>query len=74
MKVTVKLFASFRQGRFDLEQRDYPAATTVADVVKELELAEEELGIMMGNSRHVDLDRVLVAGETLALFPLLGGG
>jgi molybdopterin converting factor small subunit len=29
---------------------------------------------MMINSRHVKLERVLVEGDTLALFPLLGGG
>jgi molybdopterin converting factor small subunit len=29
---------------------------------------------MMVNNRHVKLDRVLIEGDTLALFPLLGGG
>lgn len=74
MKITVKLFASFRTGRFSIEDRHYPEGTTVADVVAELHLAEQELGIMMVNSRHVKLDRVLEDGDTLALFPLLGGG
>lgn len=74
MKVTVKLFATFRAGRFDVEIRDYPAGATVADVVQDLELPEEKLGILMINHRHVDLDRVLSEGETLAIFPLLGGG
>ncbi len=74
MKVTVKLFATFRAGRFNIEVRDYPAGTTVADVVKDLELPGEKLGILMINHRHVDLDRVLSEGETLAIFPLVGGG
>ncbi len=74
MRIHVKLFASFRTGRFDIEPRDYPAGTTVADVVAELELPVTELGIIMVNSRHVKLDRELVEGDTLALFPLLGGG
>jgi sulfur-carrier protein len=74
MRITVKLFASFRTGRFDIETRDYPPGTTVADIVVGLELPVAELGIMMVNSRHVKLDRELVDGETLALFPLLGGG
>jgi len=74
MQVTVKLFASFRTGRFEIETCDYPAGTTVADVADNLKLPHAELGIMMINNRHVKLDRVLADGDILALFPLLGGG
>ncbi len=74
MNITVKLFASFRTGRFDIETGDYPEGATVADVADSLMLPHSELGIMMINNRHVKLDRVLVEGDTLALFPLLGGG
>jgi len=74
MKITVKLFASFRAGRFDIETVEYLEGTTVADVADSLKLPQSELGIMMVNSRHVKLERVLADGETLALFPLLGGG
>jgi sulfur-carrier protein len=74
MKVTVKLFATFRAGRFDIEIREYPDGTIVEQIVNELELPREKLGIVMVNSRHVDLDRVLQDGDTLALFPLVGGG
>jgi molybdopterin synthase sulfur carrier subunit len=74
MNVTVKLFASFRTGRFDIETVVYPTGTTVADVADSLKLPRSELGIMMINSRHVKLERVLAEGDTLALFPLLGGG
>jgi molybdopterin synthase sulfur carrier subunit len=74
MNITVKLFASFRTGRFDIESRDYPEGTTVADAADSLNLPQSELGIMMINNRHVKLDHLLVEGDTLALFPLLGGG
>lgn len=74
MKVTVKLFASFRTGRFDIETVDYPPGTTVANVADSLKLPRNELGIMMINNRHVKLDHQLTDGDTLALFPLLGGG
>lgn len=74
MNVTVKLFATFRTGRFDIESRSYPEGTTVAEVVRELNLEEKELGVMLVNSRHVKIDHQLVEGDTLALFPLLGGG
>ena len=74
MKITLKLFASFRIGRFDIETVDYPPGTTVADVEDSLKLPRNELGIMMINNRHVKLDSLIADGDTLALFPLLGGG
>ena len=74
MKITVKLFATFRIGRFSIEEREYPAGTTVSRIAAELGLTESELGIMLVNSRHVRLDHLLEDGDVLALFPLLGGG
>jgi len=74
MKIRVKLFATFRSGRFDIEEREYPAGTTVVQVVEQLELPLEKLGILMVNHVHVELERVLTEGETLAIFPLVGGG
>lgn len=74
MQVTVKLFATFRTGRFAVETREYPDGTTVGQIVRELEIPEPELGILMVNSRHVDLERVMADGESLAIFPLVGGG
>ena len=74
MQITVKLFATFRAGRFVIENRNYPDGTTVHDIVKDLALPEPQLGILMINHKHVNLDRVLVEGETVAIFPLVGGG
>ncbi|HIJ96341.1 MAG TPA: MoaD/ThiS family protein [Desulfuromonadales bacterium] len=74
MKITVKLFASFRTGRFEVETSDYPPGTTVAEIAERLQLTTAELGIMLCNHRHVKLDYELVEGDVLALFPLLGGG
>jgi len=74
MRVTVKLFASFRTGRTPIAESELPEGTTIADVVAELDIPVSELGIIMVNSRHAKLDRELADGDTLALFPLLGGG
>jgi molybdopterin converting factor small subunit len=74
MRITVKLFATFRSGRFAVEIRDYPAGTAVSDIVAELALADQKLGMLLVNSRPVGLDRILADGETLALFPLVDGG
>lgn len=74
MQVTVKLFASFRVGRFKVEEREVPVGTDIAHIVRELDIAEDELGIVMVNGRHADLTQSLNEGDSLALFPLVGGG
>jgi sulfur-carrier protein len=74
MKITVKLFATFRLGRFITEDRQYPLEITVGQLVDELGIPEQELGIILVNSRHARLDRRLSEGDVVALFPLLGGG
>lgn len=74
MQITVKLFASFRVGRFIRETRDCAAGTRVADVADALGIALSEIGIIMVNGRHADAEDELADGVTLSLFPLLGGG
>lgn len=74
MKITIKLFATFRQDRFKVEDRDVTPGTTVADVLKSLDIDEAEVGTLFVRGRHVEPDRVLEDGEALAVFPLVGGG
>jgi len=74
MRITVKLFANFRTGRFSVEEREYPDGTTIGQVADSISLPHTEIGVMMVNSRHAKLDRELAEGDILAIFPLLGGG
>ncbi|MBC7075216.1 MAG: MoaD/ThiS family protein [Syntrophomonadaceae bacterium] len=74
MKVKVKLFATFRKGRFKEEIFDYPEGTKVEDVVKQLSLPVKELGIIFINGKHVSLEAKLREGDVLSIFPLVGGG
>lgn len=74
MHITVKLFATFRNGRFKAAQQEHPEGTACRKIVLELGLTEEEIGIILVNSRHAALDYLLQDGDTLALFPLVGGG
>ncbi len=74
MQITIKLFATFRVGRFDVVTRDYPTGTRIADIVTELHIPEKEIGMVMLNNRHAESDQELHEGDTLALFPLVGGG
>jgi molybdopterin converting factor small subunit len=74
MQITIKLFATFRVGRFNSAAREYPAGTTVGEIIRELEIPEKELGMVLVNSRHVELDQQLNEGDSLSIFPLVGGG
>jgi molybdopterin converting factor small subunit len=74
MKVTVKLFASFQTGRFKQELREYPDRTLISTIVRELNIPEREVGILLLNAVHADLKQPLSDGDLLAIFPLVGGG
>jgi hypothetical protein len=74
MQITVKLFASFRAGRFIRETRDVADNTSIADIATGLGIDLAEIGIIMVNGRHADAGDMLGDGATLSLFPLLGGG
>jgi molybdopterin synthase sulfur carrier subunit len=74
MQVTVKLFANFRNDRFVNKVMTIASDTTVGAIVAELDIAEEEVGVVLINGRHSSLDQPLVEDDILALFPLIGGG
>ncbi|MFB3814057.1 MAG: MoaD/ThiS family protein [Terriglobales bacterium] len=74
MQVTVKLFATFRHGRFATATQDCPPGTRVADVIRELQIPAGQVGMILLNNRHVEPEQCLEDGASLALFPFVGGG
>jgi sulfur-carrier protein len=74
MQLTVKLFATFQTGRFDVAQQEHPAGTTVGDIVDALGIARDEIGLLMVSGRHAELDQQPAPGDTVAIFPPVGGG
>lgn len=74
MRVTVRLFANFRISRFKEETREYQATATVRHIVDDLGIPDAEVGIIFINGRSAVMDQVLAEGDTLSLFPLVGGG
>jgi molybdopterin converting factor small subunit len=74
LKINVKLFATFRVGRFVAEKREYPVGTRIVDIIRELRIPEPEIGIIMLNSRHAEPDQQLKDGDNLGIFPQVGGG
>jgi molybdopterin converting factor small subunit len=74
MRVTVKLFATFREGRFKVEKRELPEESRLLDVLQPLNIKPEEVAICLVNGRNVNELHVLKDGDTIALFPPVGGG
>lgn len=74
MRIKVKLFANFRDGRFVVEDQEYPTGTRIADIIEKLGIVPSEVGIILLESKHAEPEQVLTDGASLALFPLLGGG
>lgn len=74
MKVTVKLFATLRKGRFDMETREYSPGTRISQVIHELNIPKDQVSIIFVNNRHAEPDRQLDDGDVVAFFPPIGGG
>ena len=74
MKIEVKLFAYFRHGRFIKEFLVYPEKTTTGQVIENLSINSDEVGVTLINGRHCLLDTELVENDSLGIFPMIGGG
>lgn len=74
MRVRVKLFATFRKGRFKEKEMELDEGCTVGWVIDCLRLPRKELGVVFLNGLSVSDDRQLLAGDTLSIFPMVGGG
>lgn len=74
MHIQIKLFAFFREGRFNKDDREVADNTTVGQIVDDLGIDREEVGVLMINSRHCHFDTKLQDHDILAIFPVIGGG
>lgn len=74
MKVLVKVFATLRNNREKEMLMDLQDGVTPRDVVRLLDIPEDDVAIIMINGRGVKLDVPLKEEDVLALFPPVGGG
>jgi molybdopterin converting factor small subunit len=74
MTLTVKLFATFRTGRFEVANLEVAPGSTLGDVVDGLAIGREQVGILLVRGRHAALEHVPAAGDSVSIFPLVGGG
>ena len=74
MKITVKLFATFRDGREKIQIFELEQGKTPEDVIAVLGIEKSEIAIFLVNGRDGQFDKALIEGDLIALFPPVGGG
>ncbi|WP_313346620.1 MoaD/ThiS family protein [Sedimentibacter sp.] len=74
MRVTIKLFATLRRGRDKILEKEYPEGTIVRDIIKDLNIDENDVAILLKNGISAKMDNEPLDGDTLSIFPPIGGG
>lgn len=74
MKLEIRLFATFRDGREKKYFLDVDDGTTPRYISNMLKINEEEVAILLINGRDGSLDAVLKDNDVLSLFTPVGGG
>lgn len=74
MIVEVRLFATFRKGRFKKREMEFSEGGTLDAVLERLKIAREEVGILLVNGRDASDKGKLAPHDVVSIFPSLGGG
>jgi sulfur-carrier protein len=67
--LTVKLYGTFRVGRFDVAQIARAPGSSIASILQDLGLPCDVVGRVMVDDRVADLAYRPAEGETLAVWP-----
>jgi sulfur carrier protein len=76
VEVELKLFATFRQGRFKQKHLTLAEGTLLSEVVEPLALGDRPKKIVMVNGISIieTDDPVLSDKDVIAIFPMIAGG
>lgn len=74
MKAKIKLFATLRNGRFDISEMDLTEGTSIQDLIDHLGIEKKDAAILFINGVHAELNSVINEGDDVAIFPPVGGG
>ena len=74
MKVEVRLFAYFREGRDKKLFLEFDEPVTPEDILKMINIDLKDVSILLINGRDGKADTKLCDNDTLSLFPPVGGG
>lgn len=78
MEITVNLYAGLEKyinsGQRKGNRVEVPGESTIKQLLRKLEIPEDQVKIIMVNGRHKQPENKLNSGDTVAIFPPLGGG
>jgi len=74
MEIEVRLFASFREGRFPQARMEVQNGATPAGLLERLGIQLPDVGILLVNGRHANPEQALADGDSVAVFPPIAGG
>ncbi|MEJ5362185.1 MAG: MoaD/ThiS family protein [Spirochaetota bacterium] len=74
MKITVKLFASLQEGRFDVKEIEIEKPVTIDTIRKKLKISRKEKLVVLVNGKHAELHDKVKDRDVVAIFPQIGGG
>lgn len=74
MKIRVKLFATLRNGRFDISEMELDEGSRISRLIKILGIDKKDAAIIFINGVHAELNTVIKEGDDVAIFPPIGGG
>jgi len=74
MDIKVRLFATLRQNRDKELIINLPTASTPMDIIRKLSISKEDIAILLINGRDGEFIVELVEGDTVSIFPPVGGG
>jgi molybdopterin converting factor small subunit len=72
--ITVRLFATFRENRFNEKDFDFPDSRPLADLLNQLRISSRQVGILLVNGNSATPDTLLHNADTVSIFPAIGGG
>ncbi|GAA0706414.1 MoaD/ThiS family protein [Paraclostridium ghonii] len=74
MRIEIRLFATFREGREKKQILQIKEDTTILQVLDMLGIDKEEVAILLLNGMDGSFDRKLKDEDVLSIFPPVGGG
>jgi sulfur carrier protein ThiS len=72
VQVQVKLFVTLRKNR--IQNVELPYGSDAKDLIHQLEIPLEEVGLLSVNKQHATLDQRLEEGDVIYIMPPIGGG
>jgi len=75
-KINISLYATLRKRRSDLANRGpvTTKAATIGELLDEIHITKVEAAIVFVNEKRAALESEVQDGDTVSVFPVLGGG